>query len=896
MRNICRPFTLYSDFLPPAKTSRDWKYLAYGYFDGVNIGDNLLEDGIWNFEKMWLYLESEKLHLDGSYTEQTIFGFRTEEDSCEEDMQFWKNIESDKYPFLFLILIQDEVNGGNLNGLCYNRRRLERDLSANKGVCAISYLTLDSSDLLLVLACEEYSAGTKLIDSFHTGDGSSVLSQNGWNLYYSYTIPAIRKSFLNNSDKIAGLNGILDSAYIHIIEKYPGGIKEVYNVINDKWSGEATGIKTEKKAVLGCNDELIIMKGIPWSLFLSFYQDETGALNHSSSIYQKNIIGVTTILGEEGKERGVRERDGGSGGDKAVTVSESLRKECQVLRLDNESGRGRMVRKEILSVLNSLEKYEKSSFHDYIFVSALRPMKMLVTMVKEADKREDEDKYGYFYDFLTSFNMYAQNSMRSDRQFTEVPDFNIRIYETPAKMNAFYNAVIYNLKSLLNELGASEKKRHEYEFLTCPGVANNMQVREIYPELIEDKRLFLVDMPEKQVYSPWLMFVMMAHEVSHFVGRGIRQRDFRYECLVRMVSEVVVRYLYEKLAGYFGDEEHFNEITHLEGGGSYWEALENEIVQQLESYMEWEDNDKFIEKRFNRKSLDREKGREYWKKRIHQYGYHSDMLKKLMLEHLCWICEEQKIYAYLPNREFIYQLSKGKSGEQARGDGERLENSLEKWLLEFCRVSEWNLSDWGAYAVIDKLMYLLKECFADLGAVMLLDLSMEEYLKSILLGAYDQGIGLETLIGQTEGLVRGALVCLCMISNEDDCPQKWSFDEVIEISEQEGDISVLASVLWEKMRIYGENYKKELWEVQEKEEIIYHSSVLEKALQYLVKCRKNFSSQMEGNMGVMQKEILEMFHAFSKENVETIILDIRKYIDTYQQKLEDDLDKCKRDR
>ena len=71
------------------------------------------------------------------------------------------------------------------------------------------------------------------------------MSQNGWNLYYSYTIPAIRKSFLNNSDKIAGLNGILDSAYIHIIEKYPGGIKEVYNVINDKWSGEATGIKTE---------------------------------------------------------------------------------------------------------------------------------------------------------------------------------------------------------------------------------------------------------------------------------------------------------------------------------------------------------------------------------------------------------------------------------------------------------------------------------------------------------------------------------------------------------------------------------------------------------------------------------------------------------------------------
>jgi hypothetical protein len=98
------------------------------------------------------------------------------------------------------------------------------------------------------------------------------------------------------------------------------------------------------------------------------------------------------------------------------------------------------------------------------------------------------------------------------------------------------------------------------------------------------------------------------------------------------------------------------------------------------------------------------------------------------------------------------------------------------------------------------------------------------------------------------------------------------------------------------MCTYGENYKKAFWETQDEEEIIYHSSVLEDALQYLIRCRKNFSSQMEENMGAMQKEILEMFHAFSKENVESIILDIRKYIDTYQQKLKGDLDKCERDR
>ena len=60
MRNIGRPFTLYSDFLPSGKESRKWQYLAFGYFDGVNVGDNLFEDGEWNLEKMWQHSEKEK--------------------------------------------------------------------------------------------------------------------------------------------------------------------------------------------------------------------------------------------------------------------------------------------------------------------------------------------------------------------------------------------------------------------------------------------------------------------------------------------------------------------------------------------------------------------------------------------------------------------------------------------------------------------------------------------------------------------------------------------------------------------------------------------------------------------------------------------------------------------
>lgn len=888
MKNICRPFTLYSDFLPPARECRKWDYLAFGYFDGVNVGRNLFTDSGWDFGKMWQYSEEEKNCLDGSYTEQTIFGFRTE-DEGEEEAQFWENAENESFPFLFLILLQDDSDNSDFLEGWLEHKRLEEKLSANEGVCAISYLTLDSSDMLLVLACNEYSAGAKLIDSFHTGDGNSVLCESGLNLRYSYTIPAIRKSFLNDSDKISKLKGTVDSAYIHIIEKHPGSIENVFGQIKEAWPEPE---KHEKKAVLGCNDDLIVMKGVPWSLFLKFYQDNTGLLNHSYCVYYNNIIGVTTILGEE--ENGRCIKNDGADPDNITTISEGLREVCTKTAFDRGSGRGRAVRKELLSVLNSLEKYEKSPFHDYIFLSALKPMKLLIEMIVEADSQRDEDKYGYFYDFLTSFNMYTQNSVRSDRQFTEVPDFNIRIYETPVKMNALYNAVIYDLKLFLNGFTAEGEEKHEYEFLTCPGVTDDMQVREIYPGLIANKRLFLVDMPEKQVYSPKLMFTMLAHEISHFVGRGIRHRKYRYECVVKMASDAVVWFLSLKLSEYIKDERHLREITQVDEGGNYWEILQNEIGRQLRQYMEGEHSDAFIDIRFDPDSME-EGDREWWKEQLEAYSYHSDMMVELMADHLCWIFRQKDLFSYLYKKEYIYQLKKGNE-EQAGKEEKELRQNIENWVWLFFESSIWNPSEPSFYSIMENLMYLLKESFADLGAVMILKLSVREYLEAILSSANDQGINIKTLVNQEEGIVRGALVCLCMVNDEEDCPQRWSMDEIFDITQETGEIAELTAALWEAIRIYIEENEKEPWETQGEGKIFYYGSVWESALRYLVECRKIFISRLKESMKPIQNGILDMFNTFSEESVEQVILNVRKYIGVYIRNLEKDLNKCKMDK
>lgn len=44
--NICRPFTLYNDFIPPVSEDHsDWRYISFGYYDGFERGENYLKTG-----------------------------------------------------------------------------------------------------------------------------------------------------------------------------------------------------------------------------------------------------------------------------------------------------------------------------------------------------------------------------------------------------------------------------------------------------------------------------------------------------------------------------------------------------------------------------------------------------------------------------------------------------------------------------------------------------------------------------------------------------------------------------------------------------------------------------------------------------------------------------------
>lgn len=541
MQNICRPFVLYNDFLPPGSEIHEtWDYLAFGYYDGLSVGDNLFEQSDCSFGRLWDYEKKQLKNLKGKYSEKILFGFRNEhltDPTCSRDSEFWKQAkeETTVYPFIFLTLLQVKTTFPEMN--LQNRRKLEEALSSPGIMQAISYLTLDSSDIILILMCKRYRDGAEILDRFHRESENSPLKTCGLNLTYSFTIAAIQRHQLNyHLESLAySQNENLHKAYVYIIEKEPGSIDYVRDEIGQQMKELATEDKKDhlrKESVLGCNDEVIVIEDVPWISFLRLFQDQTGVLNNSSKIYQENLVGGTTIIAQP-QELCTKK------GNHWKNINENRKDNAQQIPLLSEKLRniiGQLnsgniqqfedLNRYLYQITNSLQKFEKSAFPDYILISAFLPLNMVMKIAEKRDKKTEGRFLDSFYEFIKGLNVYVQNATHSDRQFTQTLNFDIKIYSAPVKITAFYNAFIYRLKRHLS-FSCTDEIKHTYEFLTCLGVADNLKVLELFKNVVDTQRLFLVNIPEHQAYNPRQMLVMLAHEVGHFVGQTVRDRERR---------------------------------------------------------------------------------------------------------------------------------------------------------------------------------------------------------------------------------------------------------------------------------------------------------------------------------------------------------------------------------
>ena len=886
--NICRPIVLYNDFLPPDDKPHDkWQYIAFGYFDGVKVGENIFQEGQCSLERLWDYDVNQMQELDGRYSAQIIYGFRSEEDNGDYDNKFWKEAldKGTEYPFIFVVLIQGtmEKDRAGIN----HRRKLEENLSEEGRRQAITYLTLDNSSMLLILLCREYEDGAVLIDGFHRKEDESLLREIGIKLSYSYTVSAVQKKFLNSSGIKRLQEKRVGRVYIYAIERQPGSIEYIREKMDEKCAK-----LVRKESILGCNDEVMIIEDMSWYDFLTFFQDENGRLNHSCPEYRDSFIGLTTIItGIQNDEEALQISWESPGKISETPFQEACRKLGEKLRgliykvrETQEGFSAGTLERYLYQITNALQKFENTPVQDYIYYSMYLPVHMVLQIAGEAGNINNLHFYNAFYEFVKSLNLCVQNSVRSDRQFTQSLDLDIRIYNAPVRLNAFYNAFLYYMKRFLGKTGEENTPEHEYEFLTSLGVVSNVQVRELFKNMSENKRLFFVSIPENQIYDMKLMLIMLSHEVGHFVGQTVRNREYRYDCAVKIVANITAKFFKVEL------REEYAEIQNE----TYWRVFEQRLDKFLRAQIAyWEDKETLKKYRFR---VEKEEELNVHYNRHQMYRYYTHWLKEILLDSVdqVLIYKREELFGYLGETEYLRWVEQGVSqaARKQRAFSEKQGDVAKK----VNRVFLWDEDRFSVEQAIDMMMSFFKECEADLVAILTLELSLEDYLYAVWKSASDQGR--QDWEIPAEMVIRSGLVACCMYNGNSEKGYCWTDIEWEKVAagNNPGLKEMAVNIRSFLDRYFGEESSCTIDFPYKTVDAFLDSKVLECIAAYLLKCKASFQEALEGQNGEQselkreQEQLMDIYRK-SRENAEELVWDMQEYIDRYKQCLQEEIQK-----
>ncbi len=542
MRNICRPIILYNKMVPPSPNKLDYDYLIFGDYDGLSVKENIYSENKNDLIRLWYDMVEEAKRLDGNYVYRTIFGFRSEEECDASDEAFQGLTE---HPFLFISMLQFKEKHIELRA---KRQCIETSINEcyeELGASAICYLTIDNATILLMIKAKTYELGAQAFHYFryHCYDIC------GLTLNYSYTINGYSQGDLNNELYLDD-EAIVDEAVLNIIENSPGSVWCFYEELKRQLL-EADKPKVKNLSlysIFGNDDMVIRINEIRWCDLLPLYRNKgKGLLLNECDGYIRCVYNITTTIS-------IRQEEHDNGLARCpveidTPIEDDFTEHCASVFdehrnriLSNNDKKAKGYSKALLIILNSLQKYEKSDFSKYIFLTIYDPVNTFIEMVYDENYSKlivDHQEL----EFINAVNIQVQNTIGACRSFFEAPDFNAAIYYSPVKLNALYASYAFYVTERLRMQTDSLGSEYNYKFMICPWMQEQIICFNIFEEGLTDKNVILLKIPERLLYQPRDLMIMLTHEIAHFVGEGIRNRIKRYDCFVNIMINSIISYI-----------------------------------------------------------------------------------------------------------------------------------------------------------------------------------------------------------------------------------------------------------------------------------------------------------------------------------------------------------------
>ncbi len=166
--------------------------------------------------------------------------------------------------------------------------------------------------------------------------------------------------------------------------------------------------------------------------------------------------------------------------------------------------------------------------------------KLLFSQRERITRDDVEHIQKSFNEFFSNVAVLIDSMNQTNRRFVQVPSFHLTSFEIPPQIMAYYTVIVRKMLEVLKDRDADIF----YGLTMSPRLVNTLSVFSLgVPELLPKDEWISMNMDESSFYTLRLTVETLAHEVSHFVGEELRKRELRKECMIKCVFQVLLNAL-----------------------------------------------------------------------------------------------------------------------------------------------------------------------------------------------------------------------------------------------------------------------------------------------------------------------------------------------------------------
>lgn len=568
-------------FLDQYAPDMENQYSCWGYYDGLSLipisveseeksedGDRQIPSSSYHtsrlFEKkslasisrIWCGSMYSSMSLDGGYSKQNVGIFRCADTDDENEFGKKKKELVEKSPFFAVAFVQLKDKSRYAFWAEQIEKQTIMDPEEQTPYRILKcYNTFDNADLVVLL----YSNSLGMLDYMLNW----LKDQPDVN--YVYSIESVSEQYLKDCEKGVlsswqGIHCFVDERISHMfLNVLTSGTSEVILKLKTQFSDLKEDGTLQKEEfqnisfsfVQGRTDVMVDIKDIPVKTMLRMFL-KGGMLTHDNPLFGKDIYNIETSLAVQ--EMCL------SDVPKIVSVPEKEESQPVKLWFASMAGKYKALMKQVwaeqdegtyadycslVQISNALAQYEGFTLSRDLFYLLYSPFKMFYERLWAALKAVDEEKkerYGenpqismqYIKDSICEFthgvNSVTSHTIHNNQFFLMIPGYTGTTFLIPVKLCMMYLWMAKKEIELLNDGG------YKYSCLLTPGLESRPESTLINMGRNDNDRLIHFSSSQRSLYMPRHFMIILTHEIAHYVGKDIRNRRFRMNCIANTLT------------------------------------------------------------------------------------------------------------------------------------------------------------------------------------------------------------------------------------------------------------------------------------------------------------------------------------------------------------------------